>query len=92
MPSAFRVERVGTEAKAIASYNPNRKLLMIINESEVTVYISKDPMGVVENGIPLFFYEALVFDVADADEPESAFYAQTEEGTALVRIYESLVA
>ncbi len=91
MPASFRREKVTTEPKAIASYNANRKLLMVINESEVTVYISKDPMNIVEIGIPLYPFETIVFDVADADEPESSFYAQTSEGYAIVRIYEALV-
>lgn len=92
MPSAFRIEYVGSDVKTITSYNPNRKLLMIINESELTVYISKDPSNVTELGIPLFAFETIVFDVADGDEPEYAFFAQTIAGTSKIRIYENLVA
>ncbi len=88
---SFRLEYVSTESKCIATYNINRKLLMISNESEIVVYISKNPLSITENGIPLFPYETLVFDVADADGPEEAFYAQTQEGRARLRIYEALI-
>lgn len=91
MPSAFRKEVVGKEARIIASYNPARKLLLVINESDYTVYISKDPANIAENGIPVYPYESIVFDVADADEPEYAFYAVCPLGTAKIRIYEALV-
>lgn len=91
MPSAFRKENVSSETKIIASYNMNRKLLMIINESENVVYVSKDPQNVMEFGIPIFPFETLVFDVADGDEPEYAFFAQCLEGVAIIRIYENLV-
>ncbi|MEM1726578.1 MAG: hypothetical protein QXD86_05890 [Candidatus Bathyarchaeia archaeon] len=91
MPSAFRKELVTTEAKVIASYNSARKLLSITNESENIIYISKDPQNIVENGFPIYPFETLIFDVADGDEPEYAFYAQTKEGSANVRIYENLV-
>lgn len=92
MPSNFRREVVSTVPKIIASYNKFRKLLMIINESEYTVYVSKDPQNVVELGIPLFPYESIVFDIADADAPEEAFFAATDAGAAAVRIYESVVS
>lgn len=91
MPSAFRVEYVDSVGKAIASFNPVRKLLLIMNESDTTVYISKDPQNIVTAGIALYPFESIVFDVSDADEPEYAFYAQTVSGTAKLRIYESLV-
>ncbi|MEM0506805.1 MAG: hypothetical protein QXW58_06085 [Thermosphaera sp.] len=91
MPSAFRIESVGSEVKTVVSFNPNRKLLMIINESEYIVYISKDPQNVANVGIALYPYESIVFDVADGDEPEYAFFAQCLEGVAIIRIYENLV-
>lgn len=92
MPASFRTEFVDSTIKCIATYNINRKLLLIINDSESVVYISKDPMYVKENGLPLYPYEIIVFDVADADEPETAFYAQALTGIAKLRIYEALVA
>ncbi|MEM2506945.1 MAG: hypothetical protein QXF61_07890 [Nitrososphaeria archaeon] len=64
---------------------------MITNEGETEIYVSKDPQSVNEVGIPVFPFETLVFDVADGDEPEYAFYAQTKVGTSIVRIYENLV-
>lgn len=91
MPGAFRVEYVTPEAKQIASYNPARKLLLIINESDYTIYVSKDPVGVSETGIPVYPFESIVFDAADGDEPEYAFFAASPSSTAKVRIYEALV-
>lgn len=64
---------------------------MIINESEYIVYISKDPQNVANVGIALYPFEGIVFDVADGDEPEYAFFAQCPQGTARIRIYENLV-
>lgn len=91
MPSNFRVEQVGSETKIIASFNQSRKLLMVINESEYIVYISKDPQKVAEEGIALYPYETIIFDVADGDEPEYAFFAVSPMGIAKLRIYENLV-
>ncbi len=88
---SFRLEYVSTEPRCVATYNINRKLLMITNESEVVVYISKNPLNITESGIPLFPYETITFDVADADAPEEAFYAQTRVGRARLRIYEALI-
>lgn len=91
MGGAFRVEILSVEPKIVASYNPARKLILFINESENVVYISKDPLYVKELGIPLYPFESLVFDVADADEPEMAFYAAATADGSRVRVYEALV-
>lgn len=91
MPGAFRREMVGTSVKQIASYNPARKLIMIVNDSEYTIYINKDPDGVKENGLPVYAFEIIVFDVADADAPEEMFFAVCESTNCPVRIYEALV-
>lgn len=91
MPGAFRVEYVTPEVRQIASYNPTRKLLLIINESDYTIYVSKDPVGVSESGIPLYPFESIVFDAADGDEPEYSFFCVSPSGTAKIRIYEALV-
>lgn len=92
MPSAFRKEVVVDVVKQIASYNPYRKLILFWNESSAIVYISTEPTYVKENGIPLYPQESIVFDVADADAPESMFFAQCQENsTCTLRIYEALV-
>lgn len=92
MPSSFRTELVDNVVKAIASYNPNRKLILIINESDYVVYISKDPMNIEKDGIPLYPYEGIIFDVSDADSPEEMLFSVSPEGIAKIRIYEALVA
>jgi len=74
----------------LASYNVRRVFLMIINESEHTIYVSEDPMNVKENGIPIYPFEILVFDRGDGDRVESTFYAYTDKEVE-IRIYEGVV-
>lgn len=87
----FRTETVGAEVKLIASFNPRRRALLIVNDSENEVYISEDQEKILREGIPLYAYEALHFDTADGDKPEKAFYAQAPAGIAKIRIYEAVV-
>lgn len=90
MPGNFRVVSVGSAVTQIVSYNPNRKLILVLNESDYTIYVSKDPMNVKELGIAVYPFESIVFDVADSDSPEEALYA-VSEGVSKVRIYEAVV-
>lgn len=92
MPGSFRSEVVDGNVKSIASYNPNRKLILIINESDYVIYVSKDPINVERDGIPLYPYEGIIFDVGDADSPEEMLFCVSPEGVARIRIYEALVA
>lgn len=92
IPAAFRKEIVFDKVKPIASYNPGRKLIFFWNNSRYYVYVSTEPTNVKEEGIILYPGEGVVFDAADADPTEGAFYAvcDSEEGCE-VRVYESIV-
>jgi len=72
------------------SFNPRRVFLMIVNDSEVTIYVSEDPSDITSRGIPVYPFEILVFDRGDGDRTESAFYIYAENDT-YVRIYEGVV-
>jgi hypothetical protein len=72
------------------SYNPRRVFLMIVNESDYTIYISEDPQNVRERGIPIYPYEIIVYDKSDGDRCENAFYIYSDYET-YIRIYEGVV-
>jgi tagatose-1,6-bisphosphate aldolase len=73
----------------IASYNEKRKALHVINESEYTIYVSENQNGIKDNGIPVYPFEVLVYDKAEGDATEYAFYAYTDVQVA-IRVYEAV--
>lgn len=79
---------VGPDTVELLPYNPARVSLVIHNTSLVTVYLSNDPLNVLENGFPVDPNIAVSFSITDGDEPQWQWWARTQAGTATLRIYE----
>jgi hypothetical protein len=88
---SYRAITVTTNPTVIASYNPRRISLTIVNVGNNDVYISIDPQNIVANGFPLSPGMILTLVREDGDKAEYAFYAQTLTGTAELRIQEGVV-
>ena len=71
-------------------YNPRRVFLMLINDTESTIFISEDPTRIKELGIPLYPFEIIVFDKGDGDKAEGPFYVYSDQEVE-IRIYEGVV-
>lgn len=74
--------------RKITVYNPKRVALAIRHVSGETVYLSEDPVNVVEQGFPLEAGDGIVFRKVDGDTPEMTLWACTTTGTAELRIWE----
>jgi hypothetical protein len=71
-------------------FNPRRVFLLIVNDSEATIYISQEMTEIKERGLPIYPYEILVFDKADGDKTEGPYYVYSDVDTK-IRIYEGVV-
>jgi hypothetical protein len=83
----FRIE-VTTEIKNIVPYNPRRVVLVLFNVGANTIFLSENPVRVLEEGIPLTPGANLSFLKVDGDDPRIAWYACTASGTSELRVYE----
>lgn len=85
----FRKVVVGTTPTLVLSFNPRRVCWTIKNYSGSTAFISENPANIVSEGFPLGVGEFISYIKKDGDSPEYAIYAQTESGTAELRVQES---
>jgi hypothetical protein len=79
---------VDTTIKNVVPYNPRRVVLVIFNNGANTIYLSENPVRVLEEGIPLSPGANMSFLKVDGDDPRIAWYACTASGTSELRIYE----
>lgn len=79
---------VDTTPRKITVYNAKRVALAIRNLQGNDVYLSEDPVNIVEQGFPLLAGDGIVFRKSDGDTPEMALWACTKEGSAELRIWE----
>ena len=86
---AFRKVSVTTVVAQLASFNPKRVCITIINRAGATVYIHTNQVLVLEEGFPLTENSVISFVKADGDHPEEALYVRTETGSADLRVQES---
>jgi len=88
---SYRAITVTTTPTVIASYNPRRISLTIVNVGNNDVYISIDPQNIIANGFPIPSGMILTLTREDGDKAEYAFYAQTLTGSSELRIQEGVV-
>jgi hypothetical protein len=88
---SYRAITVSTTPTVIASYNPRRISLTIVNVGNNDVYVSIDPQNIVTNGFPISPGMILTLVREDGDKAEYAFYAQTLTGKSELRIQEGVV-
>jgi len=86
---AFRKVSVGTEPTQVASYNPRRVCITIINYSGSTCFIDTDTKNITSEGFPLAVGSIMSLIKRDGDHPEEALWGQCESGTADLRVQES---
>ena len=86
---AFRKVTVTTVVTLLAPYNPKRVCISVINRSGEVAYIHTNQKDIITEGWPLAVESSMSFLRADGDHPEEALYAQTETGTADLRVQES---
>ena len=85
----FRKVSVDTTVRQLASFNPKRVCITIINLSGTTAYIHTNQIQVVDEGFPLAEGSIMNLIKADRDHPEEALFTQTSTGTADLRVQES---
>ena len=88
---SYRAVTVSTTPTIIASYNPRRISLTILNYSSTTVFISINPTNIISEGFPIDPGVVITLAREDGDNPEYAFYAQTISGYAELRIQEGVI-
>ena len=86
---AFRKVSVGTVVVQLASFNPKRVAISIVNASGEKAFIHTNQVEVTTEGWPLAPDASISFIKADGDHPEEALFAQTTTGTADLRVQES---
>lgn len=79
---------VDTTPRKIVVHNPRRVALAIRHLQGEDVYISEDPVNIVEQGFPLFAGDGLVFRKSEGDTTDMSLWACTRTGTAELRIWE----
>jgi hypothetical protein len=87
----YRKIIVKPETTILASYNPRRVSLTIINMGNYTVYISEDPQKITEEGFPLLPGTYITLAREDGDASEKAYYSICPEGEVELRIEEGII-
>jgi hypothetical protein len=85
----FRAVSVPTTVVQLASYNPRRTAIVIINNGTATVYISDNQADVSTQGFPLASGASFSLIKADGDDPTVALYGVASTGTQDIRVAES---
>jgi hypothetical protein len=86
---AFRSAKVSTEPTPIASYNPERLCLVLVNVGTPTVYFSDDPQNILTKGFPVPQGTVVSLIALLGDATQRAYYAQVASGEGELRIIES---
>jgi len=84
----FRKVEVGTQPTQLASYNPRRKSITILNYGSVTLFISNDQVDILTKGYPIAPGSGVTLVDFEGDQPELALWGQVESGSTDVRIHE----
>jgi hypothetical protein len=79
---------VDTTVRNIVPFNPKRVVLIIVNNGDVTAYLSENQVNVVEGGLPLPPGASIQLLKVDGDDPRYAWYGQTASQSTELRIYE----
>jgi hypothetical protein len=73
----------------LVPYNEKRKALIIINESEYTIWVGESQIDLKDKGLPLYPFEVIIFDRGEGDSAQYAFFAYSDVETT-IKVYEGV--